>query len=262
MSPRGRRCAAQTVNALFGLALMACAAPNPAYNRGGDAAAGLLVIDATAQPLADALGQEAQPAAAECPQRADLALCVRFEGQVVDESQYRVPLVARGVRFATGGPAGTAADLDATSLISLADNPLFDLETVTIEAWVKPRSAGGRMGIVDYDGQYGMFIQANGTALCEGSNGASYVTSGVLTVGAWVSISCAFDRTMANLWIEGAPIDSAARTGPLRTASTTGITLGSDGAQGNPFDGQIDNIRIWRVVRTTAQICAGAHNCR
>jgi hypothetical protein len=263
---------------------MACAVPNPAYRPGhGDASGPMAAIDAaTDQRLApDTLAPdrdsrqtmetgiagadrvtEDQSAPLEvCPQSPDLTLCVSFEGQVVDESRYRHVLVKSNVSFATGGPAGTAADLDSTSLISLADDPLFDLQALTLEAWINPASLGLRMGILDYQGQYGMFVQADGTVLCVGSGGGSYVRSATLVVGSWVSISCTFDQTASHLWANGIHLATAARTGPLRADSTSGITLGSDGTDGNPFDGLIDNIRLWRVVRTPAEICADSYAC-
>jgi hypothetical protein len=251
--------------ALIGVA--SCTAPNPAYHPGRDADA----TDGTARDAAaERSAGDTRPSSAdapagdpgECSQTADLVLCVRFEGAVVDQSQYRNPISARQVAFAAGQPGGMAVDLGASSLISVADSTLFDLTTITIEAWVNPRASGRRMGIIDYDGQYGMFIQADGTVLCQGSGGGSWLTSPAVTVGTWSSVSCTFDPTREALYIDGAATASSARTGLLRTDSTAGITLGSDGKDGNPFDGLLDNVRIWRVVRSPAQICAAAQSCR
>jgi hypothetical protein len=201
--------------------------------------------------------------AATCPQRAELALCLRFEGAVTDESINHLALTVRNVPLAAG-PSGTAGDLGATSLISVPDSALFDTPVVTVEAWVKPRTLPGRiMGIFDYNGQYGVLVQPNGTVECVGSGGGGppWPTAGPLTVGAWTSVTCLFDTAAGSLWLDGVKASSLPRPGPLRTTSTDGITVGSDGPQGNPFDGLIDNVRVWKQARTPAQICAGARAC-
>jgi hypothetical protein len=245
--------------------LTACSAPNPAYRRGvRDAVGGeTLASDGSIRDgRADGLPADMATTPPGCPSSADLALCVRFEGAVVDESPHKLPISARQVGFASSEPGGTAGDVGATSLISIADNPALDLPSVSLEAWVNPRGSGRRMGIIDHDAQYGMFIQADGTVLCEGSNGSSWASGHPVTVGTWFSAVCTFDSTEAVLWIDGVRIASAARTGPLRTDSAADVTLASDGKDGNPLDGLIDNVRIWRGVRTAAEICAAARGCR
>jgi hypothetical protein len=274
-------------------AVAACTAPNPNYApSGADARADHpgAVLPASPQTAEDGapLGLDASPpgaapdasadraalassakdgslapsaTATTCPARADLALCVPFEGSVVDESPNHLALETRGVSFASGGPGGEAADLGATSLIKLPDNPLFDLQAVTVEAWVNPRTITARMGVVDYNGQYGLILLAGGAPMCVGSNGGPAVLGAPIVAGVWTSLACAIDATSTSLWVNGTKVGSGVRTAPLRTASIAGITLGSDGPDGNPFDGLLDNVRIWKTVRAAADICAGAHRC-
>jgi hypothetical protein len=290
------RPATQLAVALLGVLLGACTAPNPAYSREEadamvhpladarlpDAATpDVLPPDGPAPDRApdapprdsavtdgaapdrvpDAGAMDAAPLdpTGICPQQPELALCLRFEGTVTDESQYRTPLAVRNVAFA-GGPTGKAGDLGGTSLVSIAETPLYDLDAVTIEAWVNPRVVDRRMGILDYEAQYGLIFLASNHVMCVGTNGTT-ASGGALTPGVWTSVACVIDQTANSLWIDGVRVASVPRSGPLSTSSTYGITVGSDGAQGNPWDGLIDNVRIWRGARTPAEVCAGALHC-
>jgi hypothetical protein len=196
-----------------------------------------------------------------CPARPELALCVRFEGAVVDESPNRLALATQAVSFTSSPNNGQAADIGSTSLIKLPDNPLFDLSAVTVEAWVYPRVLDRRMGVVDYDKQYGLIVLPAGDVVCIGSGGGSAVHGGPIRTDTWTSLACAIDGTSISLWIDGLKVSSAVRTVPLHTSSTDGITLGSDGVDGNPFDGLLDNVRIWKGLRSAADICAGSLRC-
>jgi hypothetical protein len=281
MSGARLRLATHLVAVLLAVTLGGCTAPNPSYSREGpdaelaapaDAAALDLLAD-TARP--DAARDAAAPdlavppdaaaldPAGTCPQRADLALCLRFEGAVSDESQYRVALTTQNVTYGTGA-TGKAADMGATSVISIPDGPLFDVDAVTIEAWFNPRTASHRQGVLDNDGQYGLILLASNTIMCIGVGNAlqSAVTGGAVAAGVWTSAACVIDQSANTLYINGVKVATAPRTGPLRTTSSYGITVGADGADGNPFDGLIDNVRVWRTSRTPAEICAGARNCR
>jgi hypothetical protein len=279
--PRAHPATRLAVVSLAAAALVACTVPNPAFSpardgaqeardsRSGDArdsAPDRAPDDRppdTLSAIPDGNPSASLDPAGTCPQRADLSLCLRFEGTVSDESQNRVPLTHQSVSFAAGNGTGMAADMGTSSLINVPDGPLFDQEAITIEAWIKPRSGGRRMGIVDNDSQYGMIALANGVMMCVGSGAGTpnAVSGGSLPVGVWTSFTCVFDNTMTALWMDGVKIASAPRSGPLHTASTYGVTVGSDGPDGNPFDGLIDNVRIWKVARSAAAICAGALNC-
>jgi hypothetical protein len=280
MSGASVRLATQLVATLLAVTVGGCTAPNPSYSREGpdadlaapaDAAAEDLRVDSAPLDAArDARAADAAPAdaaaldpAGTCPQRADLALCLRFEGAVTDESQYRVALTTQNVSYAAGA-IGKAADLGATSVISIPDGPLFDLEAVTIEAWFNPRTVNHRQGVLDDDGQYGLIILASNTVMCVGVGNTlqGAVTGGAVAAGVWTSAACVIDQTANTLYINGVKVATGPRTGPLRTSPTFGITVGADGADGNPFDGLIDNVRVWRTSRTAAEICAGARNCR
>jgi hypothetical protein len=79
-----------------------------------------------------------------------------------------------------------------------------------------------------------------------------------LGAGAWHHLAGTYDGANVRLYIDGAQAGSAALAGALRTDSTTPIRIGagSDGTvgQAEPFDGRIDDVRIYDRALTPAEI--------
>jgi hypothetical protein len=214
---------------------------------------------APAPPPDSAPTVEPADPAGTCPQTPDLALCLRFEGAVRDDSRYQLTADTRNVEF-QAGPAGQAVALDAQSSIVVPPNPIFDTAAVTLEAWVHPRALGRRMGVVYNGNQYALVILPSGSAMCTGGGGYA-LTGNAVKPGQWTSLACTYDADRVTLWIDGSQTAESPRTGPLRTGSPTGVGVGYEAPEGNVFDGLIDNVRVWRRVRTASQLCAGARGC-
>jgi hypothetical protein len=64
-----------------------------------------------------------------------------------------------------------------------------------------------------------------------------------------------YDGSALRLYINGTMVASAARSGVL-TTNNTALTIGNHPAWVRPFDGDIDEVRIWSRARTTAEIQA------
>jgi hypothetical protein len=197
--------------------------------------------------------------AGSCPQTPDLALCLRFEGEVKDESRYQLVATTANLGFQSG-PAGKAVDLQGQSSLVVSPNPIFDTAAVTLEAWVHPRSLGRRVGVVTNGNNYGLVILPSGSAMCTGGGGYA-LTGDAVSPGRWTSITCTYDAEKVTQWIDGRKTAENLRTGPVRTGSVTGVGIGNDVEPDTRFDGLIDNVRVWLRVRTPGQICAGARGC-
>jgi hypothetical protein len=197
--------------------------------------------------------------AGTCPQTPELALCLRFEGMVRDDSRYRLTPATSNITFQPG-PTGQAADIGAGSSIVVPTNPLFDTAAVTLEAWVRPRAVGRRMGVVFNGNNYHLVILPSGSAMCSGGGGYA-LTGDAVSPGQWTSLACTYSATTVALWINGRKTAENMRSGPVRTGSPTGVGVGYEVPEGNPFDGFIDNVRLWREVRSPRQLCAAARGC-
>ena len=128
----------------------------------------------------------------------------------------------------------------------------------TIEAWVKPTTMG-RYGIIGW-GFYGGLSTAN--ALTLSARGlVNYWWARDIEVatpslaGAWHHVAATCDGTTRTLYLDGKAIGSdkpdshnVAHAGNLRIGSTN---------FGEYFDGSIDEVRVWNLARTPAQLSAG-----
>jgi hypothetical protein len=200
----------------------------------------------------------ARDAAGTCPDDPALALCLRFESALVDESPTRASIAPSIVGFGDG-PSGKAAQLGSLSEITLADSPAYYAPLVTIEAWVDARALSHDAFIVDHQGHYSLRVLADGTAVC--SAGTSASAPGAVKVGVWTSLGCTFDGGNVALWINGMKASLVSRAGPVNEPGSSRLTVGWGGPPEWIFEGELDNIRLWRHLRTPEQLCAGAIGC-
>jgi hypothetical protein len=230
--------------ALVAAILAACRASNPAYEPG----------DAGAGPR--------QP----CPEDRDLALCLRFEKAVKDESPYHLPFTATGAAYEPGAD-GFALRTAAGTDVHTADAPALQVTRLTLEAWLRPRvvpAAGQRAGLIDYQREYSMFLQPDGGLRCT-STGVELVVPRVAAAGSWISVACTADDKALTMYVNGVAKGTLPGV-PLAAMTEGGLAIGANvpaaaNPDPDPFDGWIDNVRIWRRVRTAAELCADALAC-
>ncbi len=76
----------------------------------------------------------------------------------------------------------------------------------------------------------------------------------VLTVGEWTHIAVTFDKTTARFYLNGVQTASGAWSfGPDREAA---LQFGQDSADGNAFNGALDEVKLYDLVLTPAEILA------
>jgi hypothetical protein len=193
--------------------------------------------------------------------------CWEFENDLVDHSGDGNDGTGTLVTFLPG-KVGLAASVDPSTTtpghISVPDSASLTPTAITIEGWVKPNTipVAGRMGIFDNDGQYGLFINAGGALHCTVNvtldSGAT-----VLVAGVWTHVACAYDGANGALYIDGVLVNSATGGTPLGAGNTNGGAIAGNSPSLDTLDGLIDQLRIWNVARTPAQICqaAGVPGC-
>jgi hypothetical protein len=225
-------------------------------------------VDAASAPAADAAGPappppdaapdstpaplpvDAPPAGPDpfCPATADLALCLRFESALLDESPNHLDVRASRPRFAQGR-AGMALDPAGNVRVTIPESPVLDAPAITIEAWVNARALGPRRtAIIDNPEQYALVILPSGSVMCSGRGGYALRTNG-LSPGQWTHLACTFDATTVTAWIDGQMVGQSP-AGPVATESNLGLMIGWEDRPGSgAFDGLIDDLRIWRAAR-------------
>ena len=194
---------------------------------------------------------------ASCPtDEPSLRLCLRFEGSLVDESAPAATVTGNNVTFAPGIDQ-QAARLGTSSVLRAASG-WGTLDTVfTLEAWIRPDrlpTGGERMGILDEDAHFGMFLLPGGEVRCSSSGGEA-VASAAVAVGRWTAIACTASANNLVLWIDGVAQDQAQMDGNSNGTPTT-LGIGGNLPSGDPLEGLIDNVRVWSTARTAQQIAA------
>jgi hypothetical protein len=74
----------------------------------------------------------------------------------------------------------------------------------------------------------------------------------------WHHIAYTFDLMNSVLYVDGVSVDSEAQ--PTDTHTPTSAWLGSIDGSANLYKGEMDEVRVWSVARTAAQVQADMHH--
>lgn len=156
-----------------------------------------------------------------------------------------------------------------TSLNSVID----PLNTITVEAWVRPTTNAG-LGVIV--GNYANNDQSSMQFLLRrDSNNYSFWISGIpgnfkdviatnaVTINTWQHVAGVWNGSELRIYVDG--ILRATRTGVTESsfaATTNALHIGNNqaGTGAERFTGSIDEVRIWNFAKTIEQI-NGAKNC-
>ena len=164
--------------------------------------------------------------------------------------------------WAATGKYGKALSFNGTSSrVTIADAASLHLTgSMTLEAWVS--RSGNKTGWRDlvYKGDDNYYLSASsspnnrpaGGGIMAGSSGEVFGTAR-LPASTWTHLAVTYDGTTIRLYVNGAQVSSLAKTGNL-TTSTNPLTIGSDPIYGQYFQGMIDDVRVYNVALTSAQI--------
>jgi hypothetical protein len=206
------------------------------------------------QPDAAIVEDDAAPPAF-CADDPALIACYDFENGGIDGSAYGNHATLTDATTEEGKAGnGLALSVRSTSLVTVAESASLEIPgPMTVELWLRadevpPLSANNRAGLVDHNGQWGLFLTSTMEVRCVVGGGAS-VTGLAVTLGEWTHLACVYDRVTVQLYQDGVAGPSINATGENSLAATDGIRIGQDSPSGDPLTGLIDQVRIWNVAR-------------
>jgi hypothetical protein len=164
---------------------------------------------------------------------------------------------------------GNALDFDGTNdHLSLPDNTVVPLgnSSYTLEAYIKPKVHNAN-GIIGW-GRYAAVNEVNAFRLGASNTIINYWWANDLTVslgasladGKWYHVAATYDGTTRKIYVDGIlKGQDTPTTNSHNVPSAANFRIGST-YNGEYFRGSLDEVRIWNVARTQAQIQANMNN--
>ena len=186
-------------------------------------------------------------------------------------SIYKLPLLALGIFTMLSVRAQqNALHFDGNDdKVTCGNDPSVQITgtSITLEAWIYANSWKSNVWegciIIKENlgppGGYMLRAGANGQLNFEFGNGSSWVglnsSNNVLSLNTWHHVAGSYDGTKMRIYVDGVPIDSMNTTAAI--ANTTDPLIIGDYPGGNRvWDGKIDEVRVWNVTRSKAEIQA------
>jgi outer membrane protein assembly factor BamB len=164
--------------------------------------------------------------------------------------------------WAATGKFGKALQFNGTSsLVTIPNATALQLSSgMTLEAWVNPSAVTATWRDVIYKGNDNYYLEATSTnaskpdaGLIAGGSYADAVGTAKLTANTWSYLTETYDGSTLRLYVNGTQVASTARTGAI-ASSTNPLQIGGDTIYSQYFAGLIDEVRIYNVALTAAQI--------
>jgi parallel beta-helix repeat protein len=136
---------------------------------------------------------------------------------------------------------------------------LSPTNTLTIETWVKASNFAGFPGIISKNDDQGYVVWINNSSGTVSARiGNVQFDGGAITLNRWHHIAVVFDGTNKSIYIDGVRTGSLANAAPTNTG-TADVIIGGWLNFSRPFQGSIDEVRIWSIARSQNQIRENMH---
>jgi hypothetical protein len=132
---------------------------------------------------------------------------------------------------------------------------------MTLEAWVNRTGTNTGWRDVVYKGNDNYYLEAStstgvpGIGISIGSTHTEAFGASVLPLNTWTFLAATYDGITLRFFVNGTQVSSQPASGALVT-STNPLQIGGDSVYGQFFSGLIDEVRIYNVALTPAQIQA------
>jgi hypothetical protein len=162
--------------------------------------------------------------------------------------------------WSTAGKYGKALSFNGTNaLVTIPNSASLQLtNAMTLEAWINPSASASTWRDVIYKGNDNYYLEASsnrGGLPAVGGTFGQVFGNAPIQPNTWTHLAVTYDKVTLRLYINGVQVASAPYTTPIAT-STNPLQLGGDSIFSQYFQGLIDEVRIYNLVRTPTQIQA------
>jgi chitodextrinase len=165
--------------------------------------------------------------------------------------------------WTTAGKFGNALSFNGTNArVAINDSASLHLTSgVTLEAWVNPSVAPTGWQDVIYKPNDNYFLTAGSAPSNLPNSGVSLTNNteplapGAIRLAAntWVHLAMTYDGANLKMYVNGALVNTVAQSGTIVT-STNQLQIGGDTLFSQYFQGLIDEVRVYNIALTQAQI--------
>jgi hypothetical protein len=145
---------------------------------------------------------------------------------------------------------------DNVNLGTSITSTLTNATVMTVEAWVYPTTNTGTGAIVtnhQSTTQFALRRIANNYDFMVGFGTYNVTSSATVNLNTWQHVAGVFNGTSISIYVDGVLSGTTPFTSYSLQSSSTSVIIGVDGF-GEPFQGNIDEVRIWNVGRSQTLI--------
>jgi chitodextrinase len=171
--------------------------------------------------------------------------------------------VLNGAGWTSAGRFGGAVTFDGTNdWITVLDDPSLDLtNSLTLEAWVKPRELGSVWRTVIMKEQpaglsYGLYGETSSGRPSGSVNVGTELDTrspSPLQLNSWTHLTGTYDGARLRLYVNAKQVSTRSISGTLITSGSA-LRVGGNAVWSEWFDGTIDEVRVYRRVLSSREI--------
>ncbi|MCH8328172.1 MAG: fibronectin type III domain-containing protein, partial [Candidatus Marinimicrobia bacterium] len=153
-------------------------------------------------------------------------------------------------------------DIDGVDdYVEVPDHNSLDItgQGLTLEDWIKPGSTRPGRIISKRGGTGDWEIDIWQDVIRFTMSGTVIATVSFTTVNTWTHLVGTYDGSNARIYVDGVERVSTTYSGTL-AANSNSLYIGRLNGSSTPYDGTIDEVRIWSVARSQAEIQGSMHS--